>query len=92
MICTEHVNAISQHLVRYLFQYQTEIENQKLIDASYQLTNHNALNKYLTMYHFVIEMCTQVDISVTKWCFVGYGTGALLDMGLVHCGICATGL
>ena len=49
--------------------------------------SHNALDKYPTMHHFVTEMCTHVHISVTKWCIVVYGTGALLDMGLVHCGI-----
>ena len=31
------------------------------------------------MHHFVMEMCTDVHISVTKWCIVGYGTGALWD-------------
>ena len=41
---------------------------------------HNALDKYPTMYHFVTEMCTYVHISVTKWCIVGYGTGALWDL------------
>ena len=25
-----------------------------------------------TMHHFVIEMCTRVHISATKWCTVGY--------------------
>ena len=33
--------------------------------------SHNALDKYSTMHHFVTEM----HISVTKWCIVGYGTG-----------------
>ena len=28
-------------------------------------------------HHLVTEMCTHVLISVTKWCIVGYGTGAL---------------
>ena len=32
------------------------------------------------MHHFVTEMCTHVRISVTKWCIVGYGTGALWDL------------
>ena len=32
------------------------------------------------MQHFVTEMCTRVHISVTKWCIVGYGTGALWDV------------
>ena len=34
-------------------------------------------DRYPTMHHFVTEMCTSVHISVTKWCIVGYGTGAL---------------
>ena len=46
--------------------------------------SHNASDIYPTMHYFVTEMCTYVHISVTKWCIVGYG--------LVHCGICATGL
>ena len=33
------------------------------------------------MHHFVTEMCTNVHISVTKWCIVGYGTGTLWDLG-----------
>ena len=32
------------------------------------------------MHHFVTQMCTNVHISVTKWCIVGYGTGALWDL------------
>ena len=33
--------------------------------------------KYPTVHHFVTEMCTRVYISVTKWCTVRYGTGAI---------------
>ena len=40
----------------------------------------NALDKYLIMHHFVTEMCTHVHISVTIWCIMGYGTGALWDL------------
>ena len=32
------------------------------------------------MHHFETEMCTHVHISVTKWCIVGYRTGALWDL------------
>ena len=32
------------------------------------------------MHHLVTEMCTCVHISVTKWCIVGYETGALWDL------------
>ena len=42
--------------------------------------SHNALDKYPTMHNFVTEMCTHVHISVTKWCIVWYGTGALWDL------------
>ena len=45
-----------------------------LIDPSHKF--HNASDKYPIMYHFVSE----VQISVTKWCIVGYGTGALWDL------------
>ena len=27
---------------------------------------------YSTMHHFITEMCAYVNISVTKWCIVGY--------------------
>ena len=33
------------------------------------------------MHHSVTEMCTQVHISVTKWCIVGDGPSALWDLG-----------
>ena len=39
----------------------------------------NTLTKYLTMHHFVTEMCTHVHISVTKWCTMEYGTSSLWD-------------
>ena len=42
--------------------------------------SHNTSDKYPTMYHFVTEICTHVHISVTKWCIVRYGTGALWDL------------
>ena len=41
---------------------------------------HHAPVAYPAMHHFVTEMCTCVHISVTKWCIVGYGTGALWDL------------
>ena len=48
-------------------------------DVSYK--SHNALDKYPIMHHFVIEMCTFLLQNCALW-----------DMGLEHCGICATGL
>ena len=48
------------------------------IDRSHK--SHNVCGEYPTMHHFVTEMCTQVHISVAKWCIVGYGTGALWDL------------
>ena len=39
------------------------------------------------MHHFVTEICIHVHSSVTKWCVVGYGAGALYNMGLLHFGI-----
>ena len=41
--------------------------------------SHTAFDQYTTMHHFLTEMCTQVHISVTKQCIVGYWTGALWD-------------
>ena len=42
---------------------------------------HAASDKYTTMHHFVTEMCT-----------ILLQNGALWDVILVHCGICATSL
>ena len=44
--------------------------------------SHNASHKYPTMYHFVTEKNGALRDM----------TGALWDMGLVHCGICEIGL
>ena len=45
------------------------------IDASRKF--HTASDKYPTMHHFVTELYNHVHISVTEWCIVKYGTGAL---------------
>ena len=42
--------------------------------------SHNAPVSYPTMLHFVIEMCTCVHISLTKWSVVGYLCEALYDL------------
>ena len=34
--------------------------------------SQNELALYLTVQHFVTEMCTHVPISVTRWCIMGY--------------------
>ena len=52
--------------------------------------SHNALDNYphnpgSTTHHFVTEMCIYLYVSITKWYI-------RLDMGVVHCGICTTGL
>ena len=36
---------------------------------------------------FCNKMCTNMHISATKYCTVGYGTGVSLVVGLMHCGI-----
>ena len=41
--------------------------------------HHNAPVPYLTMYHFITEMCSCAH-SVTKWCIVGYLSDALWDL------------
>ena len=48
------------------------------IDPTYK--SHNAYVPYPTMPHFVTEMCTFVQISVTKWYIVGYLSDALWDL------------
>ena len=40
--------------------------------------SQNGLENYPKM-HFVTEMCTHVQISVTKWCIMVYETGTLWD-------------
>ena len=42
--------------------------------------SNNELDRHPTMHHHVTEMCTCVHISVTKWCIVEYGTGAMWDL------------
>ena len=39
--------------------------------------SHNSPVPYLTMHHFVSELCTRVHISVRKWCIMGYLPDAL---------------
>ena len=46
-----------------------------VMDPSHK--SHNASGKCHTVHRVVTEMCTDVHISVTKWCIVGYGTCAL---------------
>ena len=63
---------------------------------AFQYSSHKlryASDKYITRHHFVTEMGTHnapfcnrnVYTSVTKWCLVGYGTGALWDFFLYWC-------
>ena len=62
---------------QYVFQYR------KSMTANWRVLSHkshNALNKYVTMHHFVTEMCTHVYISVTEWYIVGYLSNALWDL------------
>ena len=59
-------------------QYDPTSRDDRTLDPSHK--SHNAPYKYPTMHHFVTEMCTQVHISVTKRCIVGYGTGVLWDL------------
>ena len=66
----------------YIYIYIHTLEGLKIqaemIDRARK--SHNASDKYHIMHHFVTEMCTRVHISVTKWCIVGYGIGALWDL------------
>ena len=50
----------------------------KLIEPSHK--SQNASLPYPTMQHLVTEMCTCVHISATKWCIMGYLSGALWDL------------
>ena len=45
-----------------------------------QYHTHNAPIPYPTMHQFVTEMCTNVHISVTKWCIMGFLFDALWDL------------
>ena len=42
--------------------------------------SHNAPASHPTMHYFVVEKCTYVHISVTKWCIVVYLSDALWDL------------
>ena len=43
-------------------------------------TFYNAPIRYLTLHHFVTQMCACVHISVTKWSIVGYFSNAFWDL------------
>ena len=45
------------------------------IDTAHR--SHNVSDRCPTVHLFVTEMCTHMDISVTKLCIVGYWTGGL---------------
>ena len=45
-----------------------------------KLWSHNAPVQYPTIHHIVTEMWTPVQISVTKWCIVGYLSDVLWDL------------
>ena len=76
-------NKINWLLIKWFIPLSVQVmpshSTPESIDPSYK--SHNASDKYPTMYHFVTEMCT---------CLLQ--NGALWDMGLVHCGICAASL
>ena len=57
--------------------YTREIVSYKAPVYYTHLTNPTMHLPIPTMHHFVTEMCTHVQISVTKWCVVGCGIGAL---------------
>ena len=46
--------------------------------------SYDSLVKYLTMHHFITEMCIHVHIYATKWCIVGNGISALWDVTCVQ--------
>ena len=76
---TKHQTNISQCIILY----------KKCAHFCYKMVHCGIL---FIMHHFLTEMYAHVHISVTKWCIVRCRTGALWDMGLVPCGICATDL
>ena len=81
-ITIEHLskssNVISQALDSSCVWASAVNISHESIDPSHK--SHNALDKYPKMHHFVTEMCTRVQISVTKWCIVGYLSNTLWDL------------
>ena len=74
--CDNHIIRCRSETRGVLSQFQIHIgTTTRAIDPSHK--SRNALGKYPTMHHLVTEMCT---LSVTKWCMVGCGTGAIWDL------------
>ena len=59
-------------LLRALFHHTVREEYLRIVPSH---KSHSESDKYPTMHHFVTEMST-----VTKWCIVGYGTGAMWEL------------
>ena len=58
------------------------------IDHSHKPTLHLTNIPQCTIL-YVTKMCTHVHISVTTWCIVGYGTGALQDCKFWSISMCS---
>ena len=56
-----------------------EIKPPQMTYCSSNLSHKSHNTQYPIMHYFVTEICTYVHISVTKWCIVEYGVGALWD-------------
>ena len=65
---------------RMMPRFVVSIAIQQLHVIGQSHKSHNAFDKYPTLHHFVTEMCKHVHISIKKWCFVRYGTGAWWDL------------
>ena len=82
-----------EHSVEHSVSYLCKFYNGSILTSHCNSPiSQNAPDKHSTIHRFVTEMCTHVHISVTKWCIVGYGTGAMLDLSEKPLWICATGL
>ena len=68
VLCFVVVISVSQH-AHSIYPYPPQLH---LLHKS-----HIASDKYPAIYNFVTEICIQLNISVTKWCIVGYGAGEL---------------
>ena len=74
---THVINTVYPNNYLYII-YFIFIHYLSLLDPSHK--SQKAWDKYPTMHHFLIAMCTYVHIFVTKWDIVGYWIGALWDL------------
>ena len=84
---THSLSTFAIQIIRKNRGHDTKLTNLQTHEnclVSFQLDllyiSHNAPVQYLTMRHFVTEMCTREHISLTKWCIVVYLSDAMWNL------------